>query len=218
MKSPAQKLLSDEDRSRIQEAVQSAEKTTSGEIVCMVQSASYHYPVAGILAGVTLALPAALVLTPYLGGIFWLGGQNMWLFLGLFAVMFTLSYFMTQWFPSLKRRFISIREMDEEVHEAAVGAFFQNKLYRTKGANGVLLFISAFEHRVWILADHGIDAKVDQQTWTDIVEGVTAGIRNHRAPEAICAAIQDIGKILQTHFPVDPDDINELEDFIISED
>jgi putative membrane protein len=218
MKSLAQKFLTDKDRKQVRAAVQTAEKNTSGEIVCMVQSDSYHYPVADILAGVTLAMPVALVLTPYLGGMFWLGSQNMWLFITLFAVVFLASHFIVKRLPGLKRRFISQREIDEEVHEAAVGAFYQNKLYRTKRANGVLLFISVFEHRVWILADDGIDAKVGQQTWTDIVTRVTTGINRHHPAEAICTAIREIGEILQAHFPADPDDVNELEDVLVSND
>ena len=216
MKDLAQKLLSEKDRKQIDAAVQTAEKTTSGEIVCMIQSASYHYPMANVLGGATLALPLALALTPYIGGLLWLGDQNMWLFLGLFTALFTAFYLIVQRIPEIKRRFISKREIDEEVHEAAVNAFFHNRLYGTERSNGVLLFISAFEHKVWVLADHGIDTMVAQQEWNDIVAGITEGIKKDRAAEVICRAIQDIGKMLEQHFPAKPDDVNELDDLIVS--
>jgi putative membrane protein len=218
MKDLAQKWLSEKDRKQIDATVQTAEKRTSGEIVCLIQSASYHYPMADLLGGVTLALPLALVVTPYGGKLLWLGDQNMWLFLGIFAALFAVSYFLVRHIPGIKRRFISTREIDEEVHEAAVNAFFHNRLYRTKESNGVLLFISVFEHRVWVLADHGIDAKVDQQEWDKIVAGVTDGIKQNQAVEAICRAIREIGKMLETHFPVNPNDIDELENLIVTED
>ena len=218
MKGLAQKFLSDKDRQKINATVQAAEKKTSGEIVCLVQSTSYHYPMADVIGGVTLALPGSLLLTPYVGGLFWLGNQNMWIFLGVFTILFVVFHWVVQRNPAIKYRFISRHEMNEEVREAAVNAFFNHRLYQTKDANAVLLFISVFEHRVWILADQGINAKINQHVWDDIVAQVTKGIKANQATAAISRSIQDIGNILQAHFPVKPDDINELEDLIVTSD
>jgi putative membrane protein len=93
----------------------------------------------------------------------------MWLFLGLFALCFALFHWVVERLPALKRRFISRREIDEEVEEAAINAFFRQGLYRTRDANGVLLFISVFEHKVWLLADRGIHEKVPQAEWDALV-------------------------------------------------
>ena len=49
MKNLAQKFLSEQEREQINAAVQAAENITSGEIVCMIQSASYHYPMANVI-------------------------------------------------------------------------------------------------------------------------------------------------------------------------
>ena len=218
MKNLAQKWLTEKERESIRTAVQDAEKTTSGEIVCMVQSASYHYPMADVLGGAAMALPAALVLTAYAGGLFWLGDQNLWLFLGLFAVLFMFFHALTRQIPAVKRCFISRREIDEEVNEAAIKAFFGHRLYQTRESNGVLLFISVFERRAWILADQGINPKVEQGQWDHIITGITTGIRSNRPAGAICKAVRDIGKILEAHFPAEPDDVNELDDVIVSGD
>jgi hypothetical protein len=45
----------------------------------------------------------------------------------------------------LKRRFISVKEIEAEVREAVVTAFFKEGLYRTRDATGVLVLISVFE-------------------------------------------------------------------------
>jgi uncharacterized membrane protein len=150
--------------------VAAAEKKTAGEIVCMVVSSSYHYPLANVLGATAAALPASLLGTHFLGAWLWIGSQNMWLFLGLFTICFALFHWVVERFPALKRRFISRREIDEEVEEAAINAFFRQGLYRTRDANGVLLFISVFEHKVWLLADRGIHEKVTQDDWDALVD------------------------------------------------
>ena len=44
------------------------------------------------LGATAFALPLALLSTHFLGGWLWLGTQNMWLFLGLFSLLFALMH------------------------------------------------------------------------------------------------------------------------------
>lgn len=217
MKNLAQKLITEKVKEQIDAAVKAAEAKTSGEIVCTIQSASYHYPMANVLGASTLALPSALILTPFMGGWLWIGTQNMWLFLSLFAPLFILYYLLVQNVSGLKRRFISSREIDEEVEEAAITCFHRNGLYRTRDATGVLIFISVFEHKVWVLADHGINAEIEQDAWEAIVQTITSGIKDGRPAEAICTAVQSVGNLLEAHFPIKPDDQNELGNVIVND-
>ena len=216
MKHLAQRFLTPEEYERINEAVETAEKSTSGEIVCMIHSASYHYPMSNVIGAATLALPTALILTPLVGGWLWIGTQDMWIFLSMFMPVFLLGHWVIKHIPWLKRIFVSDREMDEEVEEAAVTSFFKHGLYRTKDGTGILIFISVFERKVWILADQGINAKVSDNHWASVVSTMTEGIRNNQATPAICLAIRTIGQTLAEHFPVAPDDINELDNVIIT--
>ena len=217
MKNLAETFLSDTDQQRIETVVAATEKKTAGEIVCMIVSSSYHYAMANVLGATTFALPTALLGTHFLGGWLWIGTQNMWLFLGLFAIFFALLHWIVGNCPALKRQFISQREIDEEVEEAAVNGFFRKGLYRTRDANGVLLFISVFEQKVWLLADKGIHEKISQEEWNRLVGRITAGIRKGQSADAICNAIQDIGDLLQTHFPIKPGDTDELKNLIIGD-
>lgn len=217
MKSLAQQFLSASERDRVEQTVKEAESQTAGEIVCMVISASYHYPMAGVLGATALSLPLALLATHLLGGWLWIGTRNLWLFLGLFSIMFILFHWIVGRAPRLKRMFITQREIDEEVEEAAVTSFFREGLYRTKDANGVLLLISVFERRVWVLADKGINDKVPAGQWDTLVSRISDGIRNHRNAASICDAISTIGELLKQYFPIKPDDTDELKNLIISE-
>ncbi len=217
MKDLAKQFLTEQERAQINAAVQSAEKRTSGEIACLVESASYRYPMANVLGATVLALPLALVLTPLIGGWLWMGTHNMWLFLGLFGLIFTAAYFAVDNTAWLKRWFVSKREIEEEVEESAITSFFRHGLYRTREANGILVFISVFEHKVWVLADHGINTKVPAGQWEAIVTRITDGIRSKRPAAAICEAAESIGATLAEHFPVRDDDTNELKNVIVSD-
>jgi putative membrane protein len=217
MKDSTRGVLNEADRAAITAAVEAAEKNTAGEIVPMVVPASYHYPMADVIGAAALALPAALLLTPLVGGWLWIGTWNLWVFLGLFSLLFPAGLTFVRHAPALKRLFISKREVDEEVEEAAVTHFFKNGLHRTRDETGVLIFISLFERRVRVLADRGINRKVDQDQWEAVVAGITAGIRQKRAGEAICRAVTDVGRLLAEHFPVREDDRDELANLIIED-
>jgi putative membrane protein len=215
MRDLVRKFLSEADEARIKAAVAAAEQQTAGEIVPMVVSASYHYPMAGVIGGVTLALPLTLVLTPLAGGWLWIGHWNLWLFLGLFTLLFLLTQALVKRSPGLKRLFISEREFDAEVAEAATIGFFEEGLHRTRDATGVLIFISLFEHRVKVLADRGISRKVDPGKWEAVVACIVTGIKARQTASAICQAVDTIGALLATHFPPRPDDRDELDNLIV---
>jgi len=215
MKDLAKTFLSDDERARVDTVVKEAEKLTAGEIVVMIISASYEYPLATVIGAAAFALPLALIFTPLTGAWLWIGGQNMWLFLGFLTVFFILFHEIIKRIPWLKRFFISRKEIDDEVEEAAITNFFDRGLYRTRDQTGVLVLISVFERRVWILADRGINAKVPEGQWDDIVKMITDGIKQKRPADAICEAVEKIGELLKTHFPIKPDDTDELKNLII---
>ncbi|MDX9787262.1 MAG: TPM domain-containing protein [Desulfobacterales bacterium] len=217
MKDLAEKFLSESDKRIIIEAVKTAEQKTSGEIVPLVVSASGSYPLANVTGGAALAFLPAVSLTPWIGGFFWIGGQNMWMFLILFIAFFLLFRETVKRLAWLKRLFISKKEIEEEVHEAAVTSFFKEGLYRTRDANGILIFISVLEHKVWVLADKGINTRVPQSRWTGIVDGIIEGIKENRQGAAICEAVMEVGGILSEHFPLKSDDTDELKNLIVKD-
>ena len=217
MKNLTRQFLSDADRDRIIAAVKEAEKNTSGEIVPMVASSSYHYPVANIIGGITFALPLSVILTHLIGKWLWMGPQNMWLFMILLFSIFIISHEVVKRLPGLKRMFLSNREINEEVEESAITNFFKEGLHRTKDETGILIFISVFEQKVWTLADRGINEKVHEGTWNEIVQSIVDGIKSQQQGTAICEAVKRVGHILRKHFPVQADDTDELKNLIVDE-
>ena len=218
MKDLVKKFLSEADREKIRQAVEKAEAKTSGEIVPMVVSCSYHYPMANMIGAITIAFPLSILLTQIVGELFWIGSRNLWLFIGILTVTFTVFLEIVKRVLWLKRLFISKKEMEEEVREAALTGFYKEELYRTRDETGVLIFISVFERKVWVLADRGINSKVPEGHWEGIVSHIVDGIKKRRQCEAICEAVAKVGDLLKGHFPIKPDDTDELKNLIVQDD
>ncbi|PIE56555.1 MAG: hypothetical protein CSA34_02765 [Desulfobulbus propionicus] len=215
MKKLSSRFLSKEEEQAVTAAVQAAERTTSGEIVPMVVSASHTYPVAAMLGSAFLTLPLALVLTRLSGSLLWLGPDNMWLFL-LFTALFCFPlYKLVDTSIFLKRLFLLRHQVEEEVGEAALTAFYTEGLYKTSEENGILLFISVLEKKAWILGDRGINARISADKWQEIVDELSAGIRAGQQAEALCQAVTAVGEILKHHFPIGDADRDELHNLII---
>lgn len=205
----AKAFFTEEERKRIEEAVEAVEERTSGEIVPMVVDASYEYPRAEILGAGFFSLASAVFLT-------WLfGGESIWVFLPLFFLLYFPFKLIIRQFPDLRRRLIHPAEIDVEVEEKALVSFLERGLHRTRDETGILILISLFEHRVFVLADRGINAVVSTDTWDEIVHTVTAGIRSGKTCDALCAAISRCGELLEQHFPVRTGDTNELPNLIL---
>lgn len=217
MKDRMQRFLSEADRHRIEACVRAAESRTRGEIVVMVVPASYHYPVAALLGAAAFALPVAVALTPPLGGLFWAGPSNLWVFLAVLMPLFLVFHAAVKRTPALKRWFIHRREMEAEVRESAHIQFFRKGLYRTREETGVLIYISVFERGVWVLGDRGIDAEIPEEQWKAVAAMIVQAIRQGRPVEGICRAVGEVGRVLQEKFPGRPDDQDELKGLIIED-
>lgn len=207
--SKAQTFLTKEEQDALVACVQEVEKKTSGEIVPMIASSSYEYPRASLIGGL---IGGALI---GIGGCTLFAVDDMWTFLTLFLVSFFVLSRLLELLPALKKPFISKREMREEVEEAAFTAFYRHGLHQTRDLTGILIYVSAFEHQVHVLADKGINDKVDPKVWDEVVTMVTDGIKAGKPGEALCQGVTRCGELVQTNFPIKADDTDELPNLII---
>ena len=107
------------------------------------------------------------------------------------------------------------KEVDLEVREKALVSFVEQGLHETRDKTGILILISLFEHRVQVLADSGINAKVPENTWDEIVTIIVNGLKAGDTCNAICQAVERCGELLEEHFPRKHDDTDELPNLVI---
>ena len=93
--------------------------------------------------------------------------------------------------------------------------FFELGLDHTKDHTGILIMISLDERQVVVAAGRAINEFYAQETWQGIVDMIISGIKTGDPAKGICDAVMTAGEILADHFPVKPDDINEIPDEIV---
>jgi len=205
----AKNLFTEDEKKRIEAAIQKAEARTSGEIVPMIVDQSYDYNRAEIIGSGFFSLATAVLAS-------WaFGHSSVWVFLPVFLALYFPFKMLIRALPELKRKLIPAHEIDEEIEEKALISFLQQGINHTRDETGILILISLFERRVFVLADRGINKLVEQNRWDEIVQIITEGLRKNQACDAICNAIERCGDLLETNFPVKEDDTNELPDLII---
>jgi putative membrane protein len=210
MKTPsAQTFFTDDEKNRIREAVRSVEGGTSGEIATMVVDESDRYLEAEVLGGILVGGLAALIISVLIEHV------TIWTFIPVQCVLYFPARFLFIYFPRLKTPFVNKKRMSHAVSDRAVRAFYEKGLYRTRDENGVLIFISILERKVWILGDRGVDRKISPESWEAHATEISAGIREGKTCDALCSVIGKCGLVLAEHFPRKADDTNELADELI---
>ena len=93
--------------------------------------------------------------------------------------------------------------------------FYQLNMQETVQGNGVLLYLAIKDHQLAIYGGQGIHEKVGTEFWNKEVWQILSEFKAHHYADGIAHAVADIGSALQTHFPFDNQDKNELPDNII---
>lgn len=207
----AETFFSESEQERISQAVREAEANTSGEIATMIVNESDRYREAALSGSLFLAASLALALAAVTHHV------TIWSYIPMFFVFYLPCRLLFDRFPSLKLPFAGKARISDAVRIRAVRAFYEKGLYRTRNETGVLIFMSLLERKVWILGDRGINERIDQSSWKTMAADLAGGIADGRGCDALCSAIAGCGDELSRHFPRRRDDVNELDDRLITE-
>lgn len=219
--------LTDAEHARISDAITSAERTTSGEIFCVVTQRTDDYRAVPF----AWAALAAIVLPPIL---LWFGVPDpLWftsggwsdgghpaprliiaLYASLSALLFVGAFLIARLPPVLN--LLTPRSLKRSaVHRAAVESFLSHGIHVTEDRTGVLIFLSLGDHVAEIVADEGIYDKVEHDVWGDALDALLAEVRDGRIADGFVKAITMSGTVLSAHFPPGTRNPNELPDKLI---
>ena len=146
---------------KISQAIGDVERLTDAEVVCVLapRSDDYYYIPALWAALIALLSPLLLVLTP------WWGLSSAVSLLQLFV--FVVSWLLLRWQP-LFQRIIPKTVRYWRAANMARRQFLENDLHHTQEGSGLLIFVSAQERYVEILAD-----RADKLKYANIVTKMT---------------------------------------------
>jgi uncharacterized membrane protein len=106
------------------------------------------------------------------------------------------------------------KKSGKPVFDRAVEIFNKIGMNRTVQRNGVLIYLATADRQFVILGDEGINEIVPENFWNDVVTKMGSLFKSGKFCDGICEGIYLIGEKLKSHFPYQPDDINELSDDI----
>jgi putative membrane protein len=223
------KSLSQADQDRIAKAVADAEKTTAGEIYCVLapevgddRNTPLIWATAAALLLPALALLAGFrpeMLSRLFGG--WSVGHAaahdvailsaLLTYVGLQAAIFGVTAALVS-IPAVRHALIPAAIKKARVRQAAMDYFLAKDLHLTRDRTGVLIFAALAEHRVEVIADEGVHAAAPATAWDDVVADLVAGLKRGAIADGFVAAIARAGAVLAAHVPPRPGDTNELPD------
>lgn len=197
---------------RVRAAVARAEERTAGELVTYLVGECDAYPEAtwrGAAFGGLLGLATAAGFHDLLG--LWSGLLLLWS--AVPALLGAAAGVLLARIPTIRRALISPREVERRVGLRAEAAFLEEEVFRTRDRSGILIFLALFERRAVVLGDSGIYQVIAPEEWHAVVDSLIAGIHEGHAVDALVAAVETCGRLLDERgIAIRPDDADELGD------
>ena len=92
----------------------------------------------------------------------------------------------------------------------AIEIFSQLRVWDTEHNSGVLIYVQMVDRHIEIIADRGINAKVEQRQWEAISGRMQTEFRAQRYEAGVIEGMREITALLARHFPptgANPDEL-----------
>jgi len=204
--------LDEEGAKQIEASVQQAEKKTRGEIVPMIvrRSATVgHIPIVIFSIG---------LLFYFISGVYDYSHENFeysWAVTFAWAVVLVPISRLASRSPKVQRLFVNPMDRSGQAQMRAMNEFYYSGLNKTVGSTGILLFVSLEDHQAVVLADKNISEKLPAETWNTVVQTLLQGAKKKNLASGFSDSIDMCGEILKEHFPILPDDVDELPNHLV---
>ena len=200
-------LLNKSDQEAVAAAINDVERETDAELVTVLTAQSDNYSYIPLLWAGLLALLVPGIAN-YFGG--WLGADMLLLVQwGTFTLLSLLVRV-----PGINTRLVPRQVRYWRASNLARRQFLEQNLHHTKGATGVLIFVSEAERYVEILVDQGIADVLDNSVWEGLVADFTAKVRQGETRQGFLDCIAACGKLLKEHVPA-TQERNELPNHLV---
>ncbi|WOC16423.1 TPM domain-containing protein [Pseudochrobactrum sp. MP213Fo] len=213
MKNHLHNQLSQADRERIAAAIRAAEQQTGGEIYAVLARRSDDYFfVAGFVA--CCGMIVTTVIAAFVAHYYWFDLTLPKFALSLLAAFICMNVLLA-FVPRLRMALVPHRVRYRRAHLNALQQFIARNVHLTNKRTGILLFVSLAERYAEVVADAGINARVEQHDWNKIVATLSDHASSGLIADGFVEAISQAGALLALHIPKEAGDKNELEDHLV---
>ena len=101
---------------------------------------------------------------------------------------------------------------EKRIRQRAQELFSQLRVWDTEHNSGVLIYVQLVDRRIEIVADRGINAKVEQAQWAAVCRTMEKSFKDGKFAEGALEAIARITQLIVGHFPLRGANPNELSD------
>ena len=84
--------------------------------------------------------------------------------------------------------------------QRALALFGKLRVWDTAHNNGVLIYLLLAEQAIELVADRGLNDKVNPQVWQTMVAGMSAAFKAGRFEDGLSQALAQVSALLQQHF------------------
>ena len=197
-------VLTAEETKRVEQTIAEVELHTAAEIV--VTTIKRSDPYTDVRLWSVLALAALSAAVAHFIAPLWSATHVLFLQFGVAALTWVLSGL-----PAVLRALIPQHRSQGAAERAAELAFLENSVFATRGRTGVLILLSELEHKVVILGDEGIHARVQVSGWNEHVAHLGSRIRAGQSGAGLCEVIHRLGETLANTVPAEDENPNELD-------
>ena len=90
----------------------------------------------------------------------------------------------------------------------ALDLFSQLRVWDTAANNGVLIYLLLAEHEIQIVADRGLNDRVEPAVWQALVGRMSGALKQAQFEDGLTNALAEVSALLVRHFPLAANELN----------
>lgn len=94
--------------------------------------------------------------------------------------------------------------------ERALQVYSQLRIWDTEQNSGVLIYLLLADRRIEIVADRGINSRVDKVKWINVCQDIESQLRLGNFESGVLLGVSEITDLLQQNFPAQVHNPNDL--------
>ncbi|HBH86730.1 MAG TPA: hypothetical protein DDY17_03895 [Syntrophaceae bacterium] len=210
-------ILSDQERSHLDQRIAEVEKRTGAQIVLAVIERSDCYAELPWKA-FALAVSVASLFVFFLHVLWpeWSTQTTVLLALVMTLAAGAVCALMAVYLPWFARLFLADHRREMEVRQYAESLFLSRQLFSTSKRSGILLLVSLFERQVIVLPDTGIGKRLNREVVQEIISLMTPSLASGFVARALNEGLERLEQVLAVTATGIPGE-NELPEEIIEE-